>query len=285
MPELDRGFDLGQLDEVSPEEAAAFREFYRARYGLSHPGLNFWIDEGRPDVVKRYRRFAERVTSGPPGEGVLGSFPWCLYYPSIGFEAYIPRQVHMLQESGFSRSQIVELYAVMFLVAGPRGAETVARALRDYEWKQPAAPPPFPDGWGFDPAAFISGVDFSSPEVAPGEVELIEAWYERVEGEVPAYVRFLGSHRPDVLKAYRSRFENLLHELPKQVVPSMLLHHAVVNGHPAAARENVLLARGFAMSKAQTLHVVVLTGLYGVAEPVSSIAAAAGDVFDAWEDP
>lgn len=276
----DRGLDLSRLETVTGDEAAAFSEFYRQVYGAAHPGLDWFIAESRPDLTKRYRNFAAVVTArDAPASG----FSWCLYYPEIGFEAYIPRQVHMLQTKGFAREDIVELYGVMFLVAGPHGAEVVARALAGYTWETPATRPSFPDNWAHDPAALRSGVDFSTPGVLPGEMDLVTGWYQRVLGEVPAYVTFLARHRPDVLKAYRNRFEHLLQHLPNQVIPAMLLHHAVIHGRRSAIREHVLLARGLGMTKAQTLEVVVLTGLYGVPEPITAVAESAGDVFDGWD--
>lgn len=276
--ERDRGLDLSRLDDATADEAAAFGDFYRQVYGSAHPGLDFFISEGRPDLTKRYRSFAQAVTTG---EGISG-FPWCLYYPEIGFEAYIPRQVHMLQTYGYSRSQVLELYGVMFLVAGPHGAEVVARALEGYDWRSSSGGPTFPPGWRHDPAQLRSGIDSSTAQVLPGEVELIIAWYQRVLGEVPAYVAFLARHRPDVLKAYRNRFETLLHELPNQVIPAMLLHHAVIHARAGAIRENVLLARGLGMTRAEALEIVVLTGLYGVPEPITAVAQSAGDLFDTW---
>lgn len=64
-----------------------------------------------------------------------------------------------------------------------------------------------------------SGLDFSDPQLSPAELLRLEDWYEDLTGEVPPVVRFMGRHRPDVLKAYRDRYESCLKVLPKQSLP------------------------------------------------------------------
>jgi hypothetical protein len=53
----------------------------------------------------------------------------------------------------------------------------------------------FFDGWAPDLGAFSSGIDFSTRDVLDGEMELLEDWYLRTIGEIPAYVGFLRQHR------------------------------------------------------------------------------------------
>lgn len=280
MSTPDRGLDLHSVDESTVEEADAFRAFYAERYGRSHPGLNFWLDHDRPGVLKRYRALALAMSRDSAGNDRSG-FEWTTYYPAIGFTAYIPRQVHMLQEAGLTRDEILELYGIAFLDVGPHGMETIALGLEDYEWRTPASQYTWPRGWAPDPGILRTGIDFSSSELLPGELEAIEQWHLRLEGEIPSYVTLLGRFRPTVLKAYRNRFEHAVELLPVQVLPSLLLHHALLRGSSEVARENVLLARGIRMRLEDLIWVASSTVLYGVS-PLALLVRAAGDVLDDW---
>jgi hypothetical protein len=166
MADMNRGLDLSVFETTSDAESEQFRAFYQEKLGTPHRGLNFWIDVGRPDVLKRYRAYAD---DGTPGglETVrkVGGFSFFVSYALSGYAVGIRYLVRMYQSLGFTRAQILEGLAVAFLYNGPRGSETVAEALADYEWIEPAEPAVFFDGWAPDPGAFSSGLDFSTREV------------------------------------------------------------------------------------------------------------------------
>jgi hypothetical protein len=276
----DRGLDLRSVDEATVAEADAFRAFYAERYGRSHAGLNFWLDNERPGVLKRYRALALAMSRDSAGNDRSG-FEWTTYYPAIGFTEYVPRQVHMLQEAGLTRDEILGLYGIAFLDVGPHGMETIALGLKDYEWRTPTSRYRWPSGWEPDPAVLRTGIDFSSTDLLPGELDAIEQWHMRLEGEIPGYVTLLGRFRPTVLKAYRNRVEHAVELPPVQVLPSLLLHHALLRGSSEVARENVLLARGIGMRFEDVIWVASSTALYGVS-PLALLESAAGDVLDSW---
>jgi hypothetical protein len=238
-----------------------------------------------PAVLKRYRAVARASTQGPAGIGAdasLNGFLWMAFYPAIGFTSYIRRQVHMVQvKMGLSRAEILELYAVAFLDFGPRGMEVIAEGLQDYQWLAQPSAFRWPHGWAPDQSALRSGVDLSTPTMLPGELEAIVDWHRRVEGEVPDYVELLGTYHPDVLKAHRCRFENLVPNLPVQVVPSMLLHHALLRKDRHSVRENVLRAKGLGMTRDELVHMAVGTVIYGIGS-MSLLQEAAGDVLAGW---
>lgn len=173
--------------------------------------------------------------------------------------------------------------AIGFIHMGPRGMETVAEALEDYEWTMPDEPARFPDGWAHDPNAFRSGLDFSTREMAPAEAESLRAWYTRTLGEVPQYVAYLLKYRPEALKAFRARYETAIATLPKQVMPYTMLHWNVIRGFGDGIRENILLARGFGMTKAQTLRAIYSALVSAGVETVSLVDRVAGPVFDEWD--
>ena len=97
-------------------------------------------------------------------------------------------------------------------------------------WLDVGRPAVFFDGWAADPGALRTGMDFSAREVLDGEMDLLDEWYLRTIGEIPPYVGFLRQHRPRLLKSWRNRYENILVELPKQVMPYTQLHFNVMCG-------------------------------------------------------
>src|SRR5262249_19015015 len=138
----------------------------------------------------------------------------------------------------------------------------------------------YPDGWAPDPEFFQAGLDFSTVEMQAGELDKIRDWYRRVCGEVPEWVEFLGKVRPDLLKGYRNRFENTVRVMPKQLMPWILLQFETIRGHEAGIRETVLLCKGFGVTKQEAMNAVAWGMLYGGHGAMSTVARAAGDVFD-----
>ncbi|HLK72632.1 MAG TPA: hypothetical protein VKU77_03175 [Streptosporangiaceae bacterium] len=188
----------------------------------------------------------------------------------------------MMQVAGMTRSQVYENLGICFLVGGPRGMETIALALRDYEWLEPERPATFPDGWAHRPEFLRSGLDFSTRSVAAGEAELMRNWYVRTIGEMPPYVELLLDLRPALLKAYRDRYENLLRELPTEFIPASLLHYDVIRGFGEGIRENVLLLRALGVSRDQVVNIAGSASLNGGMAGFSVLARAAGDVLRDW---
>jgi hypothetical protein len=198
-----------------------------------------------------------------------------------GYTAGIRYLVHMHQSMGFTKAQILEGLAVAFLYNGPRGSQTVAEALDGYEWIEPETPAVFFDGWAPDPDAFKTGMDFTTREVLDGELDLLDRWYLRTIGEIPPYVGFLRRHRPQLLKSWRNRYENILFELPKQVMPYSQLHFNVMRGWADGIRESVLLARAFGMTKEQVYEPLFSPMVNTGPEAYNIVQQAAGDVLAA----
>jgi hypothetical protein len=282
MADMNRGLDLSVLATMTDRESDQFSSFYREKLGTAHRGLNFWIDVERPDILKRYRMSAD---DGTPGglEAVrkVGGFSFFVSYAMSGYTTGIRYLVHMYQTMGFTKAQVLEGLAVAFLYNGPRGSETVAQALDGYEWIEPSQPAVFFDGWAPDPDAFKTGMDFSTREVLDGEMELLDDWYLRTIGEIPPYVGFLRQHRPRLLKSWRNRYENILFELPKQVMPYSQLHFNVMRGWADGIRESVLLARAFGMTKEQVYEPLFSPMINTGPEAYSIVRQAAADVLAA----
>jgi hypothetical protein len=264
----------------------ASQAHYRELFGRPHHGLDFWLAE-RPDVLARYRAFGETTAHvfmpGQPESGWrMRSFSLYTFYALSGYAAGVRYLVHLHQQVGLTRDEILEGIGIAFIHGGPRGMETVAEALDGYEWVALPRRARFPASWTVDPAAFRSGIDYTSPALTPDELRKIEAWYERWLGAVPPYVRLLASLRPELLKAHRIRYENLMRVLPKQVLPMTLLANEVLRGFEPGIRENVLLARGFGVTKDDVLDEIHATLIFGGMEGIEAVDRAAGDIFETW---
>jgi hypothetical protein len=284
MSETDRGLDLSKTGSITSQEKTEFQQFYASRLGRSHPGLDFWLDRS-PDVLKRYRSFATANVPDPLKNTEFKGFPgfaFLEYYGLLGYLPGIQYIVRLWQEQGLSKDQVLEGLSIGFLHLGPRGMATVAEALEGYPWIDQEKPAEFASNWSVDPDAFTSGLDFSTRELTPDELELLLSWYERTLGEVPRYVTYLGKYSPDALKAYRGRYESCIRTLPKQVMPYTLLHYSVIRGSGDGIRENVLLARAFGMTREQALRAVYSALLNAAVETVSLVDRVAGPVFADW---
>lgn len=287
MTLMDRGLDLSRPTVTTDEEIEAFRAAYRESKGYSLPAFEFWLPV-RPDIVKRHR-LQVRQTPGPaslevPAANVL---VFLHYYAVIGYEDGILYEARLAQHSGASREEVLDTLAVAFIHAGPMGMRYVASALADYDYEPPPSAPhrprAYPDGWENDPTAFSSGLDFDVPELLPGEADLVRDWYVANLGEVPAYVEFLARHRPNLLKAYRSRFETAIGTgLPKQMMPYFMLHLNVVRGWPEGIREAALLARGFGMTREQVVDAVAWAMFYGGPDSITIAERAVGGLLEQW---
>jgi hypothetical protein len=242
--------------------------------------------QNNPGALKRYRLFASHVAI--PYDQLLlqaaTNFSNIAWYALTGFEEGIRYIVHLQQTAGRStRRQVWEGLAISFFHSGPNGSEVIARALRDYEWLDPDEPADYGE-WNSNAHLLSSGLDFADPSLSREELDRLEAWYLRMVGDIPAYVRFLAKYRPAALKAYRNRYEHLVSSMPAQLVPLAAIK---INGYRANAellRENVLLARSLGVSKEDTLMVATSGAIYGHMETLSMVERVAGDLFDSWPE-
>jgi hypothetical protein len=278
-----RGLDLLNLDVTTEEEKAAFRRDYVRIKGYSLPAFEFWL-EFRPDQLKRAR--LQGANTAPSEYELPHILAFLHLYSIVGFEEGILYEGRFAEQIGATRSEILAAIAVAYIHGGPFGMSHVHLALREFLAgleDRPATPSVFPAEWGIDPDAFYSGLDFSDPELASGEVSSLRAWYENTLGEVPRNVEFLLTYRPKLLKGYRARFEGAMaKELPKQMMPYMSLIFNVSRGSAPGIRENVQLARSWAMTREQTLDAISWGTIYGGLNALDVADSAAGDLLAAW---
>lgn len=271
------GMNLLEPDVTTDEEIAQFRRFYAFAKKEQNKSYEFWL-EFRPDVLKRHKLRTATRTVGPgypiPALAALHQYVITAFSDGIGYEIELARTM------GARRGDILDTISVAFIHSGHPGmyqATEHADALRNYTEVPDAER--FPPNWSFDPGAFDSGMDYSAREASAEDLRRLTDWYERVLGEVPKHVTFLAQHRPDLLKAYRNRYEHAIREsLPAQMLPFLMLHYNVVRGFRDGIRENVLLARALGMTRPQVLNAICLAELHGGAEVLDVVAEAAGDV-------
>jgi hypothetical protein len=278
------GLDLLNTDDVTAEELANFREFYSATKGSQNKSYEFWL-EFRPDVLKRHKARTVQWYLG-------GSYPIqamaCLHqYVIRAFPDGIDYEMRLSQTHGAKKTDLLDLLSVAFIHAGHPGmytaAEVAAPILRDYVEKP--SPERFPANWDFDPRAFDCGMDYSTLAASPGDIRALLDWYQRTCGEVPRNIRFLADQRPDLLKAYRNRYEHAIRDsLPKQMLPYLMLHYNVYRGFGDGIRENVLLCRAMGLSRQQVLNAVCSAILHTGANGMDTVAAVAGDLFETFPD-
>jgi hypothetical protein len=279
------GLDVSRPDEMTPQEVEA----YRSEYTGSNKGLldsfEFWL-EFRPDVLKRHkartRHYSSSLEPSHPLVGLLGAIH---QYTIAAFREGVAYEIRLAQTNGDTRADILDTLSVAFIHSGHRGmyaAANYSEYLRSYV--DPPAAPRFPENWSFDPHAFDSGIDYSQREASREDMDRLQEWYLRTLGELPAYVRFLATHRPGLLKAYRDRYEHAIRDsLPKQMLPWLMLNYNVVRGFPEGIRENVLLGRALGMTKEQLLDAICFGVLHAGANALGIAEEAAGELLRSYE--
>ncbi len=278
------GLNLDDADVTTQDEIDTFRRITQEQFGEQQDGFDFWLDHG-PQVLKRYRRWADKIrlreAAEAPNVWTVGTIGNVIYYASTGFEDGLRYTFHLMSNS-LTKDQILEGISVAFRYLGPRGMSAIARATRTQAWPAPIRPVSWPPGWAPDADAFRSGADFSTRSASAEDVRMIVAWYERWAGEVPQHVAFLARYRPDVLKAYRDRFEHTFKLLPKQTEPYVQIQHSVQRGFRSGIRDGILLAKGFGMTRNQVLEAITW-GTFSVGtDALDLVNEVAAPLLDTW---
>ena len=277
------GLDVSNPDVTTPEEIAAFHEAYERTNKGRLDSFEFWI-EFRPDVLKRHKARSRFFFGEQAGQYPLPGQLLAIHrYAVEAFTGGIGYEIRLARSNGAQRSDILDALSVAFIHSGHAGMYAARAeatdALRQYE--DPPVTDRFPPGWEVDPHAFRSGMDYSAREASQGDIAALMEWYERELGEVPRSAQLLARYRPNLLKAYRNRYEHAIRDsLPKQMLPYMLLNHNVVRGNADGIREHALLGRAMGMTTEQLLDSVSLAVLFAGIEVLGIVEQAAGDVLD-----
>jgi hypothetical protein len=111
--------------------------------------------------------------------------------------------------------------------------------------------------------AFYCGLDTSTMQLTPQDLENIEQWYERTIGWQPPRVRFLAKYEPVTLKSWRAKWEGVFRgALPKQMMPYLSLRHNIVIGNPGGLKESARLAKAWGISNAIIVNTIIQGAYY-----------------------
>ena len=288
--DVSSSLDFDSPDAISDEEWAAFTEAHGRPLGYPDglPVYRLFHEGGRPDVLKRLRL---QLRAFPPGGSERPLTPGLLAdlhsYILMNFQIGVEYALRLAARLGYTRAEVMDVFAVATFHTCSLGlSDTCLNAaameqLRD--WPDGPGRAPQPDGWAFDREALSSGLDFTTLEMSPAEVELVREWYRRRTAEIPGWVEFLAGANPRLLKMLRNKFEHALTALPKQYLPFLGLGWEVIRRSPEGVREQALLARGFGMTRAQVLDAIMFAATtYGGPTALTIVDEAAGDVLRGW---
>jgi hypothetical protein len=285
-----RGMNVSEPEITTAEELQAFLGFADQPTGRPLASYALWADV-RPDVLKRLLNFVHYIHTT---ESFSCPLPYINLYSVGGWPEGVKYIIDICQPGtflsgpGYSRDAVVETLAVSFYLAPTWGtvlvADEVRRALADYRDPAPDAPSPWPEGWSIDPDALKAGLDPSTPDLTPADVTALRDWYLRVCGEVPASIELYVKYRPQLLKAERARWENIVKRgLPNQMFAYLLLHHEVWRGNVAGTRDALLLAKGLGVAKEQAVDAVWYVGSFlGGTGTIAAVAEPVAEILEAW---
>jgi hypothetical protein len=243
---LDPGFDF-TTDDVSPEEASRYLAWCARIHGEGNldlvPFAEFYV-ECDPAGLKYLRRHTATIGL-PIGAAVL---MWAHTYCVLGSAKGTLYEVIAARELGASLTDVVEVIRCAGYVAGPFALNAAGELTLPYLRSWSAADTgesalEWPASWSADAHAFETGIDHRVDALQDGEFDLIAEWYRKTYGEVPADLRMAAAAHPAAFKMARVRFERVAHSgLPAQLFPLLMLHTAVVQDRPLAARRAAQLA-------------------------------------------
>ena len=230
--------------------------------------------EARPALLKRYRLWTNAQLKGAdleqplPATSPIFTIVSGHYYVVEGYDEGIVADILAMRARGARKAEVAHMLVLGWFHGGNIGINRTARLADAYmrAWDPDDGAPGlvWPDGWTVDPEIFRCGVDFELGEpLRPAELEAIEAWHRRWEGEVPAFVGFLGRYFPTALRTYRARFEAATEgALPAQMIALVQIDVAAKRRHSAAVRRALHLAKGLGITRDQAVQLVAYAMRY-----------------------
>jgi hypothetical protein len=296
---MDNGLDLSKPDTLTETEWKDFTRLHgtAAGYPDGHPLYRFWIEAGRPDVVKAQRTILQTAEPSiglgdPRSRSKQGGLPSLLakllVYILTNFHTGVEYQVRLAAQRGYSRAEVLDVFALAALHSAASGVTDLytRHGLMDQfkNWPNDESTARLPDNWDRELGTLKAGLDFSEPELSAAEHEALMNWYLQYLGEVPPWVTLLAEYNPRLLKQLRSRWENAVKALPRQFVPFAQLVWHLIQQNEEGIRENLLLARGFNMNKDQVVATATIAALtFGGPTSLSAFQRAGDEIFKNWE--
>ena len=142
-----------------------------------------------------------------------------------------------------------------------------------------------PEGWAVAPDELKAGLDYSTPELTDADLRALREWYERVLGEVPKSIELYAKYRPQLLKAERNRWENIVRTgLPNQMLAYLMIHYEVWRGNRRRRRVRRCCSRAASGCRSSTRSTRSTTAAPSSAAPRRwlPVADTVEEVLDAW---
>lgn len=269
---LDTGLDWTS-EAFSAAEKQKLLTWYEENHEAEHTHLSrfpaFWIEHD-PGGFKRYRRHMIEIDQ--PVDGVVlpqaAHLLMYLYlYTVFANEKGILYLVINSRTMGATRAEVIDTFRLAALPAGPFGVNAAAELADQYlrDWAEDSDEPgvPWPEDWAPNADALRSGIDLSTNEMTPADVEALRSWYVRVHGEVPSHFEALVELHPVALKTQRIRFEAALgNTIPAQMAPLCMLLLAAQRQWPKATRRAAELARALGVRRRHVIETLFWAGVY-----------------------
>lgn len=280
---LGLGLDLS-TDAFTVEEKEQVLTWYRevhdhgdldlspfARFMLEHDPVGF----------KRIRRHLLTLgdeLDGEPLPHAAGVLMFVHTYVVLGMGKGALYEIIAARDLGASRDEVIETIRLATLYGGPRGINALAEVADDYlrEWEDDGAPSriDWPAAWTRDVGRLRSGIDLSSDELEPGELDLLRDWYARMLGGVPPYVDLFAQLAPRALKTQRARFETAVTgALPEQMVPLFAVHVSAVRLRPQPLGRAIRFAKALGLRRGEVVAALFWAGVYGGEDVLEAAAA------------
>jgi hypothetical protein len=297
MTKPDTGFETDldlSTDEFSADEKERILRWYLETHGTGSLDLvKFapFLIEHEPGSFKRYRRHVTAIAQARGGVGLPQAVVGLLFlhaYTAIANERGVLYEVIAAREWGATKREVMETLAFSFLEAAPRGINAAAEMSDDYlrEWIDDGRPTriEWPAGWAADPKVFQSGIDSTTDELTPAELEAIVEWHRRMHGSDGVNVRRLAELHPSAFKTHRLRYERAISgSLPAQIFPLYTLHLATLKRRPAAMRSSLQMAKQLGVDRHHAVQALWWGLLYGGETMLDDVMEITGDLWDKWE--
>jgi alkylhydroperoxidase/carboxymuconolactone decarboxylase family protein YurZ len=290
---LAMGIDLSTdtfTDEEKELTLAWYREYHEhgdldlapfARFMVEHDGTGF-------KRLRRHMLVFDEPGGEPPLPLAAGVLMFVHTYFALGMGKGALYEIVTMRELGVTRAEILETLAFGAFHGGPRGINAFAEVGDEYlrAWEEAAGTVTriaWPERWAPDVARFRSGIDLSTDELRPGELDLIRDWYRGLYGEVPAHVDFLARTAPRALKTQRARFETTVRgALPAQMIPLLAAHLYALTLAPKPLRRALQAARVLGVTRREATTTLMWAAVYGADVVLETAFDAAGDVLESY---
>jgi hypothetical protein len=271
--------DFTREDGFTDEEIEEITEWYRETHGDGNLDLVRFVPlvlEYFGPEFKLSKKQYLAVHQAIDGVAIPNQVIVLLYlytYVLLGYSKGIFYEVINARQQGVSKQLVLDVLRYAYLSSGPRGMNALAERASEYlhSWtsEEGERAIDWPEGWRPDPKAFCSGLDQTSSELTQSDLDAISHWHEKTFGSLPQHVDLFGALFPEAFKLQRIRYERSLgDDCPVQLVPLLILHHAVAVGDPARARYAIRQAQALGVKR----HHLVQTLFIGFRERGDPIA-------------